>query len=257
MIASSRFDFDLLGLYFMKPYKLMCGLTVHQPTIGDIVEFGEKEFFTILNAFISNTTSYRLLLWENGVDWNKVKDFELFSTLIRALDKDSTKLLFWDIDFSKLEAFPLETVDPDACPFVLKDVHTGLEINEYSYFELADYLRTMFDIWPKIEKTRRKSTKEAIIEEEKINRATAKKQGVKQQSVLMPLISGCVNHPGFKYSASELKAVGIYQFMDSVRRIGAYEQSVALLHGGYGGFADLSKVDKSLLDFMRDLTAKK
>ncbi len=262
MISSSRFDFDLLRLYFMRPYTLRCSITIKQPTVGDIVDYGETAFYSMLSVFTSNPTSYRLQLWNEGIDWNKIKDFELFATLSKALSPQSTDLLFGDtVDFTKFEIVPVESNgsgdDPESVNFVLRDPARGLTIDEYGYFELADYLRTMFNIWPKIEKASRKSTKQSIIEEERIDLAYRKKQGIKQQSVLLPLISACLNHPGFKYNAKELEAVGIYQFMDSVRRISAYESTVALLHGQYSGFADLSKIERSKFDLMRDLTVNK
>jgi hypothetical protein len=69
----------------------------------------------------------------------------------------------------------------------------------------------------------------------------------------MPLISACINHPGFKYKLKELKEVGIVEFMDSVQRLQVYESTKSLMSGMYSGFADMSKVDKKLFNFMRDL----
>lgn len=257
MIASSRFDFDLLKIYFMRPYELKCGITIQQPTVGQIIDYGEVEFYSMLNVLIGNPTMYRLQLWENGVDWNKVKDYDLFSELITVLDVDSTRILFGDIDFSKFRPYLKQTDDPEKPEKVLVNSESQIMLDEHGYFELADYLRTVFDIWPKIEKTRWRGTKLAIIEEEKVNLATKKMEGSKQKSVLFPLISACVNHPGFKYNLKELETVGIYQFMDAVRRIRVYENATAMIHGSACGFGDYSKVDKSLFDFMRDLTVNK
>jgi len=36
---------------------------------------------------------------------------------------------------------------------------------------------------------------------------------------IQPLISACVNHPGFKYKLSELNEVGVMEFYDSVSRL--------------------------------------
>ena len=53
------------------------------------------------------------------------------------------------------------------------------------------------------------------------------------KSTLLPLISTCLNHPGFKYKKNELREVGIVEFMDSVQRLQVYESSTALLKGIY------------------------
>ena len=74
-----------------------------------------------------------------------------------------------------------------------------------------------------------------------------------KHSNLLSLISACVNHPGFKYKLQELREVGLYQFMDSVKRLQIYESSRALLNGLYCGFSDLSKINKNEFNFMRDI----
>ena len=63
-----------------------------------------------------------------------------------------------------------------------------------------------------------------------------------------------LNHPGFKYKKSELKEVGIVEFMDSVKRLQTYESVMALMSGMYSGMIDTKKLDlKEELNWMRDL----
>ena len=76
------------------------------------------------------------------------------------------------------------------------------------------------------------------------------------QSTLLPLISACLNHPGFKYKKNDFREVGIVEFMDSVQRLQIYESSTALMKGMYSGFLDTSKIDKEELNFMRDISFK-
>jgi len=76
-------------------------------------------------------------------------------------------------------------------------------------------------------------------------------------SSLLPLISSCINHPGFKYNLNELREVNFVQFMDSVQRLQIYESTSALLKGAYSGFCDTSKIDKDEFNFMRDIVPAK
>ena len=63
-----------------------------------------------------------------------------------------------------------------------------------------------------------------------------------------------LNHPGFKYKKSELKEVGIVEFMDSVKRLQTYESVKALMSGMYSGMIDTSKMDLNKeLNWARDL----
>ena len=107
-------------------------------------------------------------------------------------------------------------------------------------------------MFPKIEKAKDRTTKEWMIEEEEMKLKTRKDDG-SSTSYLLPLISGCLNHPGFKYNKQQLKEVNYYEFMDSVQRLQIIESTSALLHGSYSGFADVSKVDKEQFNFMREI----
>ena len=251
----TKFDFDRLKMYFGDPYIVKCEvgeIKIIQPTIGDILEFGEKEFYSMLNIFVANPTSYRLQLWDMGVDWNKISDYELFCMLIKGLNKQSTSLLFGDLDFQTFELYNKKVEDTEVLTLYSKEQNT--EITNETYGCIAEYLRLMFNIYPKVEKAKGKATKEAIIEEERMNLEIDLKKNKKgSKSMLLPLVSSCINHPGFKYKLNELREMGIVQFMDSVQRLQIYESTVALNSGMYSGMCDLSKVDKKLFNFMRDV----
>ena len=116
--------------------------------------------------------------------------------------------------------------------------------------EIAEYIRTLLNIHPKIEKAKGKTTKQWMIDEDRMNMA---QQEVKNSSTLLPLISACINHPGFMYKLQELRDVGIYEFMDSVQRLQIYESTHALMSGMYSGFCDTSKISKEQFNFMREI----
>jgi len=80
-----KIKIDKLKLYFGEPYIINTpskDITVYQPTIGDIMEMGEENFYSTVNVFIANSTMYRLQLWDLGIDWNDVSDFQIFSMLV-------------------------------------------------------------------------------------------------------------------------------------------------------------------------------
>ena len=211
-MTASTSDISLLQLYFGDPYQVSDKILVYQPTIGGILEydkkFGESEFWSMLNVFIGNTTSYRLLLWDMGIDWNEISDFQLFSLLIKTLKVENTEILFGDLDLPKQE-------------MILWNPELDIEINEDIYKNIALYIRTMFNIFPKVEKAKGKTTKKWIIEEDRMNLANAKKEDT--TSTFLPLIESCCCHAGFKYKKNELREVGIYEFMRSVQRLQIYE----------------------------------
>ena len=254
--SPSKFEFDRLKMYFGEPYKVHCDvgeIVISTPTIGDILQFGEKEFYSMLNIFVSNPTSYRLQLWDMGVDWNKISDYELFCMLIKGLDTEATKLLFGDVNFQSFNLYNKKLEDSDEQVLTLYSQEQNIEITEDTYRCIAEYLRLMFNIYPKVEKAKGKATKEAIIDEDRMNLEFEMGKNKKSKSMLLPLVSSCINHPGFKYKLNELREIGIVQFMDSVQRLQIYESTVAINSGLYSGMCDLSKVDKKLFNFMRDI----
>ena len=138
------------------------------------------------------------------------------------------------------------------------NIDDAIVIDELVYLRIVDYLRCMFDIHPKVEvNVKGKTTKQWIIDEERMNLEIEKKRREKEtrkKSFLYPLISAMVNHPGFKYKKNELKEVGIVEFMDSVKRLQTYESVRALMSGMYSGMIDTSKLNlKEELNWMRDL----
>lgn len=275
---SDQFDIDYLKLYFGDSYQITDKITVTQPTIQEIIDYGETDFFSMIYCFIGNTTYRKLTLWQSGIDWNRISDYELFCNLVHMLSVDQTRIIFGDLDFQKFDLYKLEDVELPQDPpdkkltatekrnklfkefelqhfFYNKDQDVNITADEYR--KIASVLRAMVHMYPKTEYTVGKTSKELIIQEElnKIARAEHDKSD-DQNSVLLPLVSFCVNHPGFKYKTSELRDVRINEFMDSVRRLQVYESTHALFSGMYSGFCDTSKIPKKEFDFMRPIDFK-
>ena len=239
-------------LYLGEDFKVDEQFIIHQPKIQEIFNIGESEFFSTLNIFIGNTTMYRLPLWKQGIDWNKISDFELFIMLLSGLEPNkTTQLLFGDIDFTQFKhgVIPQKNAE-DNDKIIIFDLAQNLIIDEDMYLFMREGLRYMFNIYPKTEFAKGKTTKEWIIGEEK-DKIKAQ-EGKPSKDFLLPLISFCVNHPGFKYKTSELKEVGIVEFMDSVKQLQHNENVIALLHGVNSGFVDASKIPQERFNFIRE-----
>ena len=248
-----EYHFDKLKMYFGEDYTIN-GITISIPTIGDILNIGEKRFFKSLSPFLSNSTSIRVLLYDVfKKDWNKTKDIEVFFILSNIVkDQEPLKLLFKNInfdDFMIVEA--KKNLQDSSTTTSLYSRSQDILIYEDEYMEIAEYIRAMLNIHPKVEKAKGKTTKQWILQEDRMK--AEQNQDKENDSTLLPLISTCVNHPGFKYKLEELKQVNICQFMDSVQRIQKYEQGTAALHGIYGGMVSAKDVPEDLINFMGDI----
>lgn len=263
-----EYSFDKLALLFMEDYEVK-GIKISQPTINDILRVGESNFYQALSPFLYNSTSIRVMLWEAGIDWCNVKDIEVFDILnniqkqnkeiLRQVIGDEVEkrenplnILFKDIDITTFNLYKEKEKEEDSEEKLCLYSHTyDIKLYEEDYMQIAEYIREMLNIHPKVEKAKGKTAKRWMIDEDKMN---ALHRDEKNTSTLLPLVSACVNHPGFKYKLQELREVGIYQFMDAVQRLQIYESSIALLNGSYSGFCDISKVDKDNFNFMRDIS---
>ena len=262
-----EYSFDKLALLFMEDYEVK-GIKISQPTINDILRVGESNFYQALSPFLYNSTSIRVMLWEAGIDWCNVKDIEVFDILnnIQKQNKEILRqvigdeinkrenplnILFKDIDITTFNLYKEKAKEENSEEKLCLYSHTyDIKLYEEDYMEIAEYIREMLNIHPKVEKAKGKTAKRWMIDEDKMN---ALHRDEKNTSTLLPLVSACVNHPGFKYKLQELREVGIYQFMDAVQRLQIYESSIALLNGSYSGMCDLSKVPQDNFNFMRNI----
>lgn len=251
-------EFDDVQIYFADPYVIdiegaQGTITVTQPKLGDMIKIGQARFFSSINTLITNTTSYRLPLWEIGLDWNNFSDFSLFAMLYRTVDKEVSELIFDGLDITQFELYEKDIEDKQE--IILYNKEHDIEINEMVYFHISQYLRTAFNIQPEEKFTNDKTMKEWFITKDKrqleIDRDKAKKDGEKKTSIL-PLISTCVNHAGFKYNIEEMRNLTVAQFYDSVKRLQIYENCTAVLKGMFSGFVDSSKIKAEAYNFMRE-----
>lgn len=258
------YEFDKLALLFGEDYEVK-GIKISQPSIGDILRVGESNFYQALSPFLYNSTSIRVMLWEVGIDWCNVKDIEVFSILINIQKQnkellkqvireeninDPLKLLFKDIDITDFNLYKEKKIEDSEGKLCLYSQQYGIKLYENDYMEIAEYIREMMNIHPKVEKAKGKYTKKSMIDEDRMN---SLQKNNKDTSTLLSLVSACINHPGFKYKLQELREVGIYQFMDAVQRLQVYESSRAFLQGSCSGFADMSSVPSENFNFMRNI----
>lgn len=252
----SRSEIDVLKVYFGDPIHVDEKIVIHQPTIGEIVEFGEIKFWYLANRLCANPTSMRLELWDAGVDWTEISDFDLFISIIATLDKEESSFIFGDLEFQMFRPVVIKDEEGNEKPILVYLPDPTIQIDEELYKKIVGYLRVMFNIHPKVEKAKGKITKEWMINEERIALENEKKKRKDEKwmpSALFPLISSALNHPGFKYKKSELKDVHIFEFMDSIKRLQIYENTTALLKGMYSGMIDTKNIKEDQINWAKDI----
>jgi len=247
MTDSNLIDIDELQLYFGEPFRINDKIAIYTPTIGDIIEFGERKYYGMIHTLTCIPSDMKSQLFDMGIDYEEISDFELFMMLTRSLTPESTRLVLGDIDLSK---FGLYT-NSENNEVVLYDQETDTVIDKLIYMKIVEYLRKVHNIKPKVEKAKNKTTKKILIKLDRDRLLKSQKEPYKSQ--LKPLISAMMRYPGFKYKSNELKQCGLYEFMDTVLGAQVYISSTSLLQGSYSGMIDTSKINKKEFNWMRSL----
>lgn len=238
-------EIDELQLYFGEDYVVNSHITIHQPTIGEIVEYGEREYYSMIHTLTCIPSDMKSQLFDLGIDYMEIKDFELFSLLTKGLRQCDTEIIFGNLDFTRFEIM----INKQNNQTVLYDESTDTLIDELAYQKITTYLRKLHGITPKIEHAMNKTTKKILIQLDRDRIAQAKNKPYKSQ--LKDLISAMMRFPGFKYKKNELKECGLYEFMDTVQGAQIYVSSTSLLQGSYSGMIDTSKIDNKNFNWMR------
>ena len=73
---------DDLKIFRGGDYEINSKITLHQPTLGEISDYGEKEYFGLVRSICSTPADHKVDIYENlGIYWDAVDEFELFVQL--------------------------------------------------------------------------------------------------------------------------------------------------------------------------------
>lgn len=236
---------DELQLYFGDDYIINDQITITQPRVGDIIGYGESSYFGMVHAISAIPSDMKSQLFDMGIDWNELEDFDLFIMLSQTLTPDRTGILFGDLDFSKLRPFR----NPQNDEIVLADKESGIIIDKLIYMRIVNYIRKLHHITPKVEKTRSKTVKKWLIEEDR--KRIQNSQNKPFRSYLLPIVSSVKVKQG--YTKDYVRNMGFYELMDEVERLNVINNADHLLHGMYSGMINTKGIKKEDLNWMKEL----
>lgn len=238
-------EIDELSLYFGEPYVVNEYITITLPKIGEVVKYGERQYYSMIQTITAIPSDMKSQLFDMGLDWTQVEDFQLFMMLAPTLPKDKTYILFGDLDFQAMRPFQ----NKQNGAVVLFNPQTNAVIDELAYGKMHAYLCSAHNLTKKVEKAANEFTKKFMIEEDRQKIAYNQKQPYK--SFLRPLISAVKCRMG--YTLDYVKNMGLYEFMDDLNRLQVIVNADALLQGSYSGMVDTSKIPKKNFDWCRSI----
>ena len=244
-MSSDIFEVDPLQLYFGDDYIINDKIKIKQAKIGDIVDFGEAKYFSVVHTLTAIPSDLKSKLWDMGLDWMEIEDFELFMMLAPTLSKENTELLFGDLDFTKLKPYR----NKENGDIVLADLESGVKIDKLIYLRIVNYLRKVHNITPKIERAANKTTKQILIDEDRMKIRLNQEKPFK--SYLLPLISSVKVRMG--YTKDYVRNEGFVEFFDDLSRLQIINNADHLLAGCYSGMIDTKKIHKADLNWLKEI----
>ena len=119
-------------------YKISDKISIHQPSLEEICEYGEKEYYSMVYMLCAVGADLKFQLYDLGIDYTEIDDFTLFySLLCKSYTQKQTSIIFGDLDFSKFQVYK----DVDTEDVFMYDIENDIKIDEYTYCLIVNVLR--------------------------------------------------------------------------------------------------------------------
>ena len=273
------FEVDELKIYRGMDIPITDKITITQPTLGQIEEFGEKRYFQAVRNLTSVGADLKWQLWDYfNIDYTTIEDYDLFIKLIHPM-VSSRKYFYEELkdnpeyeeQFSKLADEEKEEMLINPLSLVLKDIdladfgayedqqkqqiilydkERNITIDRFIYVQIVDTVRQIHGFKRNNQIPANERTKMDLIDDARDEARLASQQPYK--SVLKPLISALSAKCG-QCGDDRIWNMPINMFFDSIKRILKIQDAELLLQGAYSGFASLKGIDKDRLDWTGEI----
>ena len=128
---------DELQLFRGKDYEINDRIKIHHPTLNDIVDYGEQNYYGLVSRLTSIPSDYKGQLDELGFDYEEVAEFDLFILICKGLNVEESKILFGDLNFANLNLFKITNTDEP----VLYNEEQDFTIDRAIYEVIMEFIR--------------------------------------------------------------------------------------------------------------------
>ncbi len=226
-----------------KDFKVNDKITIHMPSIGEIIDYGEKKYFQLVYLFCSTSSDYKAQLDSIGVDWQKISDFEMFRQLFMGNKDQDMSILLGDMNTSGF----MMAKDNVSGEIVLHNRKTDTRIDHVVYEAMSQYLCAANGIEKHTEHAADEPTRIALIEEAKDKLEYQSTKPYEPHLAELVLSMACSS--GFKADYFQAMDYPMSVFMNHVRKIQQIKSYDNTMHGVYAGTVEFGKIPKSQLDW--------
>jgi len=279
-MAKIEYELDELQIYRGASIQITPDITVTQPTIGQIADFGEKKYFSAVHTLCAVGADLKWQLNDYlGIDYTKIDDYDLFikftSQVVSSRKKiykelkdnpdkyeEELKMISED-DLEDMLINPLELVlggtdladftpctDTTNDQIVLYDMEHDITIDRVVYMRMIDAVRKIHGLKRNNEMPGNERTRLDLIEDARDEAMMAANKPYK--SILKPLVSALTVYCGM-VGDDRIWNMPVNMFLDNIKRANKIQDSTLLLQGAYSGFASLKDVDRNRLDWTGEL----
>ena len=247
---------DKLKLISGEPIVISDLLTLYQPTIRQIKDAGEQMFLNSVWIMCSCAWDMPSTFDDMGIDFMSVPDWAFFRQAIQNFGLDNTKLIFGDLDFSKLKPMKFKYEDDtESEPQIVLVNFEPMTVNgkyyeplqyiftEELYHQMIPYVREFIGFVHKGRKAANRATAKILIMDDRRQRNRHKDDPY--ESMFHNGIISLVNTEEFSYTYTTVLDLTVYQFTKSLIQIQGKKQACAMLQGSMSGFVDTSKIPSS------------
>ena len=95
---------DELKIYRGEDFVVSKHIVLHQATLNEICEYGERDYYSMIYNFTATPQSLKVQLWDMGIDYTEITPYELFyQMLYKIFPQEKTSIIFGDLDFTKFQ----------------------------------------------------------------------------------------------------------------------------------------------------------
>ena len=117
------FENDELKIYRGEDFVVSKHIKIHQPTLNDICDYGEQDYYMMINTLVSTPQSIKSQLWDLGIDYTEISPYQLFCSILYMIyPQEKTSIIFGDLDFTN---FKLRKRDDDESIYLYQKIPTG------------------------------------------------------------------------------------------------------------------------------------
>ena len=130
---------DELKIYRGEDFVVSKYIRIHQPTLNEICDFGEQEYYSMIYNLTATPQSLKVQLWDMAIDYTEITPYELFyQMLYKIFPQEKTSIIFGDLDFTKFQV--MQRKDDESILLYQEINGESVIIDEYTYNMIVNYI---------------------------------------------------------------------------------------------------------------------